>query len=71
MDVDVDNYKILEGKKFMWDGSKYENKAQAREAENKYKEDGFETKLLEENDLVLVYTRRVVEEIVLEGEGGI
>ncbi len=56
------------GKKFMWDGRRYESEEKAKEIEENYKKDGFETLLIKEGDDSFVYTRRVVTEIVLEGE---
>jgi hypothetical protein len=52
----------------MWDGEDYESESAARESVSKYSDDGFETKLIEEDGKYLVYTRRVVTEIVVEGE---
>lgn len=70
MEEYIDNYKILDGKKCMWDGSIYENRAKAEEAENEYKQNDFETWIAEEEGKYLVYTRREVTEVVVEGEGG-
>lgn len=64
----VENFKIIEGKKFMWDGKTYENSKQAEETKKKYEKDGFETELLKDEGQHLVYTRRVVEDVVVEGE---
>jgi hypothetical protein len=64
----VDNFKIIESKKFMWDGITYENSKQAKEKKEEYEKNDFEVELIEENDKILIYTRRVVKEIVLEGE---
>jgi len=58
-----------EGKKFMWDKGNYSTEAEAKEKMAKYEKDGFETQLVKEEGKFLVYTRRVVTEIVLE-EGG-
>ena len=63
-----DSFKILDGKKFMWDGETYEAMDTAKTAEEDDKKDNFETKILEEEGKPLVYTRREVKEIVLEGE---
>jgi hypothetical protein len=52
----------------MWDGEDYESEAAAQENISKYSDDDFETKLIEEDGKYLVYTRRVVTEIVVEGE---
>jgi len=66
-DIVPDSVKILDTKKFLWDGETYDTKEVAEEAENKYKGNNFETKLLEEEGKFLVYTRRVVTEVVVEG----
>ena len=63
-----DSVKIIDGKKFMWDGETYEAMDAAKTAEEKYKKDNFETQILEEEGKPLVYTRREVKEIVLEGD---
>lgn len=64
----MDNFKIIDGKKHMWDGEDYESESAARENIAKYSENGFETKLIEEEGKYLVYTRRVVTEVKVEGE---
>jgi len=60
--------KIINGRKVMWDGVVYETEAEAQETKKKYEEDNFETELVGEENKFLLYTRRVVTEIVLEGE---
>ncbi len=52
----------------MWDGAVYETETQAQEVKKKYEEDRFETRLIKEENQYFVYSRRVVTEIVLEGE---
>ena len=64
----MDIFKIVDGKKYMWDGEDYESEAAARENVSKYNSDGFDTKLIEENGTYGVYTRRMVTDIVVEGE---
>ena len=59
----------IDGKKFMWDKGIYSTEAEAKGKMDKYKKDGFETQLVKEGDKFLVYTRRIVTEIILE-EGG-
>ena len=56
----------IDGKKFMWDESNYSTEAEAREKMAKYEKDGFEIRLVKEERKFLVYTRRVVTEIILE-----
>ncbi len=58
----------VKGKKFMWDGLVYESKKEAEDKMQKYKDDNFEVELREEEGKHLLYTRRVVAEIVVEGE---
>ncbi|MCP5103683.1 MAG: hypothetical protein GY950_09910 [bacterium] len=64
----MDNFKIIEDKKYMWDGEDYESEAAALGNMSTYENDGFQTKLIEEEGKYLVYTRRIVTEIVVEGE---
>ena len=59
----------IDGKKFMWDKGNYSTKEEAHEKMAQYEKGGFEVKCVEENGKYLVYTRRLVTEIVLE-EGG-
>ncbi|MFB0555913.1 MAG: hypothetical protein ACETWQ_21620 [Phycisphaerae bacterium] len=58
--------RFFEGKKYMWDGQEYENEEQASSVEKQYTEKGFEVQMWREEGKVLIYTRRVVTEIVLE-----
>jgi hypothetical protein len=57
---------IIDGKKFMWDRENYSTEADAKEKMGSYEKDGFETRLVKEEGQFLVYTRRVVTEIILE-----
>ncbi|UCC39520.1 MAG: hypothetical protein JSV96_17340 [Candidatus Aminicenantes bacterium] len=58
----------VEGKKFMWDGVVYETEKEAQDTMQKYKDDNFEVEMKEEEGKHLLYTRRLVTEIVVEGE---
>jgi hypothetical protein len=58
----------VDGDKFMWDGRTYATREEAAAQAAKYGEDGFETQLAEAEGAFAVYTRRVVTEIVLDGE---
>ena len=60
--------KFVDGKKFMWDGKVYESEQLAQEVKKKYEDDNFEVQLIQEENQYFVYSRRVVTEIVLEGE---
>jgi hypothetical protein len=62
-----DNYKFFGNDKYMWDGSEYDSKEAAEEAEKKLKEENFETKVIEEDGKFFLYNRRQVKEVVVEG----
>ena len=49
----------IDGKKFLWDGVNYESRDEAQQALEGYKEQGFEVELVEQDDKVLLYSRRV------------
>jgi hypothetical protein len=63
-----DSSKIIDGKKFMWDEVVYETEKDAQETKKKYEDDRFEVQLIKEEDKPFLYTRRMVTEIVVEGE---
>ncbi len=63
-----DAAKVIDGKKFMWDGEVYESEKDAQEVKKKYEKDDFEVELIQEENQFFLYTRRVVTEIVVEGE---
>jgi hypothetical protein len=64
-----DSFKIIDGKKFMWDGEDYEGMEHAKKAEEAYKKDNFEAMIIEdEGGKPHLYTRRMVTEVVVEGE---
>jgi len=56
--------KIIDEKKFMWDGDLYDSQSQASGAAQSYQAEGFEAQVEEEDGKFLVYTRRVVKEVV-------
>lgn len=66
-----DSSKKINEKKFMWDGTVYETEKEAQDMKKKYSDDNFEVEMLEEDQKYLLYTRRVVTEIVLEGDPGV
>lgn len=63
-----DASKIINKRKVMWDGVVYETEKEAQELKKKYEDNNFEVELVQEEEKYLLYTRRVVTEIVLEGE---
>ncbi|MFC2159917.1 hypothetical protein ACFLQS_04285 [Actinomycetota bacterium] len=64
----MDLARIIKGKKFMWDGGTFPDEESAKETAQKYKENGFETEVVKEEDNFFIFSRRVVEEVVVEGE---
>ena len=63
----ADLAKKIDGKKYMWDGKEYSDKGSAEEIAKKYQEHDFEVEVIEEGGVFLVYSRRVAEEVVVEG----
>ena len=60
--------RIFNGKKFMWDGKVHTDEKERREISQKYKDDGFEVELVDEENQYFLFTRRVVTEVVVEGK---
>jgi hypothetical protein len=56
---------ISDGKKFMWDGQLYATREEASGMEQSYRNDNFEVRVAEQEGKFLVYTRRVVKEVVV------
>ncbi len=54
---------LMNGKKFMWDGVDYPDAEMTFEAFKKYKTDGFEVELYEEDGKSSLYTRRAVKHV--------
>ena len=61
----------VDGDKYMWDGGSYETREEAETQAKAYEKDGFDTQAVEAEGAFAVYTRRVVTEIVVEGEAPI
>jgi len=64
----MDIAKVVDGKKFMWDGKTYNREQEAKEITSAYEKEGFETLMWEEEGKYFVYSRRVVKEVVVEGQ---
>lgn len=58
-------------KKFMWDGEVYESQSDALSRKKLYEEKGFEVGMFNEQEKFLLYTRREVKEIVIEGTAAV
>jgi len=65
--VQPNSVMFCQGDKFMWDGELYETHEAAEVKRKKYADHDFETQLVQQEGKFLVYSRRVVTEIVLEG----
>ncbi|MDI6807426.1 MAG: hypothetical protein QME66_00380 [Candidatus Eisenbacteria bacterium] len=59
--------KVIDGKKFMWDGVEYKGEGEAKEAMTKYESDGFETRIIKEEDKFQLFTHRIVTDVKVEG----
>ena len=64
----MENVKIIGGKKFMWDCETYTGKEKGQEVISNYEKEGFETRLIKEGKEYFVYSRRVVTEIIVDGQ---
>lgn len=65
--MSVPEARWVEGDKYMWDGAEHSSRAEAEAQAGTYAADGFQTQIAEEGGKWLVYTRRVVTNLVLEG----
>ena len=63
----MDNVKIFNGKKFMWDGKTYISESEAINIKAEYEKNNFETRIVQEEEKYFLLTRRVVTEVVVEG----
>ena len=64
----IEKFRIIEDKKFAWDGIEYETEDEARSVEKEYLDKEFEVRLITEGEIFFLYTRRVVTEIVLNDQ---
>ena len=62
------NLLSVDRRKFVWDGEAYDLRAAAETRKTECEAQGFETQIVEEEGKFLLYTRRVVKEVVVEGE---
>lgn len=53
------NYKIIDNKKYMWDGKEYVDEGEALKVVDIYKKDKFEVQLIQKQGEYFIYTRRV------------
>lgn len=69
--MEVEEARYVEKEKYMWDGTTYESQEEANNKKTEYEANNFQVQLVEQEGKYLLYTRRVVTEIVLEGEAPI
>ena len=62
------NLRFLDRRKFVWDGEVYDSQAAAEARKTDYEGQGFETQMVAEEGKFFLYTRRVVKEVVVQGE---
>jgi len=62
------NVRFFDRSKFVWDGELYDAQATADARKSQYETQEFQTRLIEEEGKFLLYTRRVVKNVVVEGE---
>ena len=59
------NYRIVNGRKFIWDGQAYPSKEAVEQVVSRYRSEGFETEIVEEEGNFLAYTRREVKTVAV------
>ena len=57
--------RIVNGRKFMWDGQAYDSKQADEEEVYRYRGDGFETEIVEDEGKYLAYTRRDIKTVAV------
>ena len=65
--MDTPLAKMVNGKKFMWDGAVYDSDESAQQVMEGYAKDGFEAEKFFEAGQFLVYSRRVAAVAPTEG----
>ena len=63
--ISPDRSIVVDGKKFLWDGRVFESYEEASQQAEAYKNENFEVHPAEQGGKHLVYTRRVVKEVVV------
>ncbi len=56
---------LHDGKKFLWDGSLYATREEASPVEESYRKNNFEVHVTEEEGKFLIYTRKVIKEVIM------
>ena len=64
----MEKVKIIDSDKYMWDGETYTSESEVNTKKAEYEKDNFETRLISEEGNYFLFTRRVVTEVVVEGQ---
>jgi len=62
----MEKVKILDEKKFMWDGRTYMSESEANTIKVEYEKNNFETIMVQEEEEYFLFTRKVVAEVEIE-----
>ena len=60
--------RFCDRQKFLWDGEEYDSPSAAEAKKGQYEAQGFEMRMFAEETKYFLYTRRVVKEVVVQGE---
>jgi hypothetical protein len=63
------NYRIVNGRKYVWDGQAYDSMEAVEPVVSRYQGEGFETEIVEEGGKFFAYTRREVKKVAVEQPG--
>ena len=59
--------RVIDGKKFMWDGAERDDEKDAEATLRQYESAGFEARLVREGGKIRLFTRKVVTDVKVEG----
>ena len=59
----MDNVKIIDEKKFMWDCRTYMSESEALNIKAEYEKNNFETRIIQEEEKYFLFTQRVIIEV--------
>jgi hypothetical protein len=62
----MDNVKLFDENKFMWDGRTYESEPETLTVKAAYEKNNFETRMVQEEEKYFLFTKRVVTEVEVE-----
>ena len=62
----MENVKIFDEKKYMWDHRTYTSESEANNIKTEYEKNDFKTRLVQKEGKYFLFTRRVVTEVIIE-----